>query len=284
LRSPLPDTRRVILLGASETFGLYEPPNKEFAAQLADLTRQDKIEIVNAALPGITVATLAQYWRTWVSGFSASTVIIYPSIHLYLSCEDWHAAAGQTQSASQDLHSFDIEDLRLFGRLKNVVAQPESIVEWRNARKVALSVSQHPRTWLYTTPPRTCLARLQSDLLQLIDEIQRSGANVIVCTQALRASRVPGPADLRDLESFRVFSPRVPARIAREFVSIANNNILKLPELRNVRVVDVDSALGGQRWAFEDLVHLNEQGSRALATLLRDSLVSHPDSVRAGQK
>jgi hypothetical protein len=270
---PSPDVRRVMLLGASETFGLYETPHKEFAAQLAAMTRVDGLEIVNAALPGITVGTLRQYWDHWVSRFGANTVVIYPSAHLYVTCEDWR---GETASAEADPapQGFQIQDLRLFGRARNVISQPDFIVRWRNERKVAQVVAQHPASWVYTSPPEVCVKRLHDDLVTLIDAIQRTGANVVVCTQALRAARDPTPADLNDLESFRVFSPRAPGRVIREFVTAADEAILKLPSERNVTVVDVDAALGGQRALFEDLVHYNDKGAQKVATLLRDRLVS----------
>lgn len=271
--TPSPEVRRVMLLGASETFGLYEAPDKEFAAQLATMTRVDGLEIVNAALPGITVGTLRQYWDRWASRFGANTVIIYPSTHLYVSCEDWRAESASAEGDPTP-QGFQIQDLRLFERLRNVIHQPDFVVRWRNEHKVAQVVNQHPASWVYTGPPQTCVRRLHNDLLALIDAVQRTGANVVVCTQALRAAREPSAADLRDLESFRVFSPRAPGRIIREFVSAADADILQLPAERKVTVVDVDAALGGQRALFEDLVHYNDQGAEKVAALLRDRLVS----------
>jgi hypothetical protein len=274
--------RRVVLLGASETFGLYEAPQKEFAAQLAALTSTEDIEVVNAALPGITVGTLRQYWDHWVSRFGAKTVIIYPSTHLYVSCEDWRPETAAAESAPPR-PAFRIDDLRLFGRARNIISQPDFMVRWRNARKVEQSVAQHPASWVYTAAPAACVTKLHQDLLSLIDAIQRTGAQVIVCTQALRAARDPTPADLRDLESFRVFSPRAPGRVIREFVTAADTDILKLPAVRNVSVVDVDAALGGHRSLFEDLVHYNDRGSQQVAALLHDRLVT-ATSTAGGQR
>ena len=270
---PSPDIRRVMLLGASETFGLYETPQKEFAAQLAAMTRVNRLEIVNAALPGITVGTLREYWTRWASRFGANTVVIYPSTHLYVTCEDWRPETASAAVEGADA-GFKIEDLRLFGRARNVVSQPDFIIRWRNGRKVAQALAQHPADWVYATPPMSCVTKLHDDLLSLIDAIQITGANVVVCTQALRAARDPSPEDVRELESFRVFSPRAPGRIIREFVSAANADILKLPTVRNVTVVDVDAVLGGHRSWFEDPVHFNDKGAQQIATLLRDHLVS----------
>jgi hypothetical protein len=274
--TPLPTSQmqRVMLLGASETFGLYETPNKEIAAQLATMARVDGLEIVNAALPGITVGTLRQYWDRWASRFGPNTVVIYPSVHLYVTCEDWGAKNASAEGGEAAPAGFQIQDLRLFGRARNIISQPDFVVRWRNERNVAKAVAQHPASWVYTSPPTVCVAKLHDDLVALIDAVQRTGARVVVCTQALRAARDPTPADLNDLESFRVFSPRVPGRILRQFVTAADADILTLPQIRNVSVVDVDAALGGQRALFEDLVHYNDRGAQKVAALLHDHLVA----------
>ena len=271
-REPEDHTERVILLGASETFGLYESPGKEFAAQLAELTLPYGIEIVNAALPGITITTLTPYWKRWVSRFGASTVVIYPSTHLFVSCEDWSDAPTPVAPpvGRERIH---LSDLRMFGRLMSLGLQPEFFVRWSGKRRTAQIVAQHPPSWVYTAPPEACLARLQKDLINLVDSIQGTGAQVIVCTQALRAARSPGPDDIEDLESFRVFSPRASARVIREFVTRANANIRTLGAVPDVRIVDVDGALGGHREAFGDLVHFNDDGAKVVASLIAQALV-----------
>jgi hypothetical protein len=269
--------RRVILLGASETFGLRESPGKEFAAQLADRARPHAMEIVNAALPGITITTLKPYWERWVSRFDASTVIIYPSTHLFLSCDEWQdspaptAAPGQKRTARfRRLH---LSDLRIFGRAMSMGIEPRFVVRWSNDRQTARIVAQHPPSWVYTAAPETCLTRFNRDLIELVDAIQRTGATVIVCTQALQASRHPGPEDMQELESFRIFSPRASARVIRDFVTRADALIRALPAIRHVRVVDVDRVLGGRHDAFGDLVHFNDQGASIVADLLLQSLI-----------
>jgi hypothetical protein len=270
-------TRRVILLGASETFGLRESPGKEFAAQLADRARPHGIEIVNAALPGITITTLKPYWEHWVSRFDASTVIIYPSTHLFLSCEDWHDSpapvAAPEQNSTAGFRRLHLSDLRIFGRAMSMGVEPRFVVRWSNDRQTTRIVAEHQPSWVYTVVPETCLTRFDRDLIALVDAIQRTGATVIVCTQALLASRDPGPEDMQELESFRIFSPRASARVIRDFVTRADALIRALPAIRHVRVVDVDRALGGRHDAFGDLVHFNDKGASVVADLLLQSLV-----------
>src|SRR5882672_8433158 len=55
-QSPRPGCIRVMTLGASETFGLYESPGHEYPAQLSNVLREPGCyEVVNAAIFGLTV-------------------------------------------------------------------------------------------------------------------------------------------------------------------------------------------------------------------------------------
>jgi hypothetical protein len=267
-RSPemtrLPDagTHRVVLLGASEAFGLYESPGNDIAAQLNKLGRPYGMEVVNAALPGITVATLDNYWRGWASQFNAETVVIYPSTHLYVSCEDWSGSPG---GEGMEARGLSITSLRLFERAKNVIAQPAFLVRRRNGAKVAAEVARHSSDWVYQSVPRGCVDRLIADLSRLVEHVRASRANIVLSTHAIRVSRQPGEEDLRDLDSFRVFSPRAPASVMNEFVSEANAAIRRLAREQHLELADIEQVMRGRREDFEDLVHFNDHGAHAAA-------------------
>jgi hypothetical protein len=83
---PRPGSTRVVVLGASESFGLHESPNHEFPAQLGDLLKtRGRFEVVNAGLTGLTLKSTSQYWDRWVSRFRPAVVLIYPSPFFYLN-------------------------------------------------------------------------------------------------------------------------------------------------------------------------------------------------------
>src|SRR6188768_3430358 len=81
---PRPGTQRVIVLGASEAFGLYEAAGHEFPAQLGERLKDRRFEVINAALTGLTLASSIHYWESWVSRFKPAVVVIYPSPLFYL--------------------------------------------------------------------------------------------------------------------------------------------------------------------------------------------------------
>jgi bacterioferritin len=109
---------RVIVLGASETFGLYESRDMEFPAVLRRLLETEgAFEVINAALPGMTVRSMKPYWDAWVARFAPHVVIIYPSPLFYLNM----GAPPRASSAKEPVRQASGEDhalqLRIMDRI-----------------------------------------------------------------------------------------------------------------------------------------------------------------------
>src|SRR5438045_9465626 len=69
---------RVVTVGASETFGLYESPGREYPRQLEDTLNahlkrlpsaceQSRAQVLNAAMPGMSLTTIEQDVRLRIS-------------------------------------------------------------------------------------------------------------------------------------------------------------------------------------------------------------------------
>jgi hypothetical protein len=71
-----PEGIRVVVLGASETFGLDESEGQDFLTLVRrklEAAGAEAPEIVNAAFAGISLPTLQQYWSLWVQQFKPSS-------------------------------------------------------------------------------------------------------------------------------------------------------------------------------------------------------------------
>jgi lysophospholipase L1-like esterase len=75
-------TVRIVTLGASETFGLYESAGMEWPNQLRkDLAAAypgRNIEIVNTAIVGLTIPSLAGYYHRRIEALQPDLVVLYP--------------------------------------------------------------------------------------------------------------------------------------------------------------------------------------------------------------
>jgi hypothetical protein len=85
--SPAPGVTRIAVIGASETFGLYESEGGEYPARMQrmlDSIAPGRYEVVNVALPGLSLASMVPYIRRSVVPIGASILVVYPTPMFYL--------------------------------------------------------------------------------------------------------------------------------------------------------------------------------------------------------
>jgi len=259
-RQPRPGQQRVMILGASETFGLYEDAGMEYPAQLA-LLLQQKYEVINAAMAGITLKSMIPYWDNWAGNFGANKVIVYPSPMFYLDAKPPAAAPHEKQVAWQSFRP------RLAERFRDVYhALPDCVralrEEWVIEREGAADDGE------FIVVPEERLRLFRQDLCQLVRHIRARGAEPILLTHASSAAWPPRPEDDTFIRRMRMFFPRAKAATLVEFERQANAVIRGLVRQHQVRFIDVDQALTGQRELFADMVHFNNGGATKMAELL----------------
>lgn len=257
---------RVMILGASETFGLYESAGHEYPAQLAALL-PDR-EVVNAALAGITLKSMIPYWDHWAGEFQAQTVIIYPSPLFYLDNEPPALPKNPTAKNGPAPWRPRVQE-----RVRDVYRTlPQWVKKWREDWVLRGETEGRDATWFFRTPPEDRLALFGDDLQTLVEHIRRRGATPILCTHARRATAPPEPEDEPFLRSMGMFFPRASGDIMVGFEVRANDVIRALAAKEKLGLIDVDRKMTGQRQWFADLVHFNDPGAKAMADVLAQHL------------
>ncbi len=88
-----PHVLRIATMGASETFGIYESVNKEWPRQLAENLKiefpNQSIEVVNTALPGMTLESALKFYRNRIAFLRPDIVLFYVNVLPFL---DWPKA------------------------------------------------------------------------------------------------------------------------------------------------------------------------------------------------
>jgi hypothetical protein len=271
-RDPPPGVTRLMLLGASETFGLRESEGKEYPAQLAERLRQDgfrDVEVVNAAMAGITVQSLLPYWQDWAAPFRPQIVLIYPSPMLYLEEEPPRQADPGAAPDSPDgpaLASRFGERVKDLLRLNPLIRKAR--LEWTLARQL----SGKGDDWLYRDAPPDRLRLFLDDLAALTDAVRATGARPVLLTHAVRAASPMRPEDREDVREFRLFARRATEEGIVAFEDAANAGVRRLAAARDVPLIDVAAAMNGRREWFGDLVHFNDAGAAETARLLAEAL------------
>ena len=81
-----PGVTRIMVVGASETFGLYESPGNEYPAEMQRQLRRGpkQFEVINAACAGMSPPRIAQLLDSLLGRFRPDYLLYYPSPQFYL--------------------------------------------------------------------------------------------------------------------------------------------------------------------------------------------------------
>ena len=261
---------RVMVLGASESFGLYESPGEEYPAQLqALLSKYGCYEVVNAALPGLTVPAITALWNNWASHFGARIVLVYASPAFYLG--DRPPQYPRTRrTVGHDAPAW--WHPRLLDRAVDAFEVPAPIQQWRVERALANIEAAHPPEWYFRTTPRARLRLFSRHLDSLITAIRNDGAEPVLITHAMRFTAPPRPGDVALLDAWRQFSPRATRHTLLSFEVAAARAVTRLGAERHVTVVDAAAAMDGHQAWFADFVHFTDSGATVMANLIAEQL------------
>jgi hypothetical protein len=270
---------RILFIGGSETFGIPEVKDGAYTdAFRRDFGHQGCVQVFNGAIAGMTAYSMVGYYREWVSRVRATTVVVYPSTHFYLSTEapgPRPAVARQGNATDERNGSFGfLDQSRLFGRLRNTLTIPAFIQRKREQRWIAAEVGSKPAGWMFEQVPNERLAVLRGHLRLLVDEIRRSGAEPVLVTHAVSASMPLLPGDAVRTEAMRVWMPRATSSVIGEFPYRANDVIRQFGLQEGVRVIDAAATLSGRSELFVDFVHFSEAGRKLMGQLLAAELSS----------
>ena len=288
-KTPAPGTLRVITVGASETFGLRESPNREYPRQLEDSlnarlssgscsrSQIKRFEVLNAGFAGMGLPTIEQDVRNRLAPLGAKIVVIYPSPASYLD-EEAPAAARPDSSARAD-QRLPLERAlypRALSRMREQLKQalPEAIKTPLRARQTRTMVAAHPSGWRFESVPAERLAQYDADLRRLIGTIRRVGATPVLVTHANEFVGRPD-ADPPMLIAWEKFYPRATGRTIIAVDSAARAVTLSVGADSGVVTVDAARTLASQPLsAFADFVHFTDLGASAMAGVVRDGVVS----------
>jgi hypothetical protein len=268
---PIPGTTRVMLLGASETFGLYESEGREFAEQLRrDFARRpERVEIVNAAVAGMNLLPMRDYWNHWANQFHSNLVLIYPPTQFYLDDEAPRAIAPRPASANDPIGFRS----RFGGRVLDSIKQLDILKTLRARYVVRRNLSGKGPEWLFAGPPADRLKQFRGDLEALGEDISRDGARPVLVTHALSAGTNLSSEDIHELEGLRMYAARARPEVIQAFNAAAAQITREIAAAHGWALIDAAAVLSGRGELFADPVHFNDAGSAAMAALLLQQLL-----------
>lgn len=285
---------RILVLGSSEAFGLYEQAGNEFPARLQrDLERRGAYEVVNASLPGMTVGSMTAQYKHWSSRFGAQIVVVYPNSLFYLNAPDAPATPetkpeGPVAAAPTKQPAQPRPESRLLLRIKEFVATPQWIVDRRDGQRVAEVRSRHEPNWVFQDIPQPQMEAFEREMGALLDAIESQGATAVIVTHARKIVKIQNDSQRAEVTRGIVHTPRATPDILLGFAAQANERLRQMAASRKLHLVDAEAALSDQPANFADLVHFNDHGAGKIAALIAEAITTirppasdHPSSVGA---
>jgi hypothetical protein len=280
--------RRILFVGGSETFGEPQVVNGAYPDEVAQLlhVRQPCTEILNGAIPGMSVSSIAPFYAEWASRAHPTTVVIYPSTHFYLGEEPPGSAAVRTNSLARttgdrkvDARDGDfglLDRSRFFTRLRDGLQLPKAIQRKRQRRWIELQVADKKKDWIFTDIPDDRIGLLRAHLAELIQVIRQSGAEPVLVTHAVSVHNPPSTEDMDRLFAARIWLPRATEQTIARFPYACDQMITALGLDLGVPVIDISSDLSGHPEYFRDLVHFTAIGRSKIASRIAAALQAQP--------
>jgi hypothetical protein len=282
--APPPGTLRVVAAGASETFGLYESEGKEYPRQLQDsLTAAlpaltclgaSRVEVLNAAMAGMTLPTVSQDVRLRLRRFQPNVIVYYPTPSQYLNDEMPVAARPDSNPAGpsgpdwrRSLHP------RVFDRLREQakLLLPAGVQDYLRTRMVQAEVARHGPGWRWDSLPADRLDAYETDLRLLVGVIRSIGAEPVLATHgsifALGQVRDPGP-----LHMWERFYPRATGEVILAFDSAAAVRTRRVARDSATGFADVLHEV--EPAGYADNIHFNDAGAGRVAGTMAVAVVA----------
>ncbi len=296
--SPVADasTTRLVTLGASETFGLYEPEGMEFPRRLeaclnnrlqhVSASATKRVQVLNAGLPGFTIPTGLQDLALRLRRFGPSIALLYPSPPQYLEEERPRAAkpdssfSRTTVSEWSWLQPRGVE--RIHDELKAMI--PPFLATWLRRREIEQSLKAHGSDWRFVELPKDRLEALDHDLREFIGTARSSGMTPVLMVHVNRFS--PNlPRDAHMLTAWEKFYPRATGEMIVAFDSLARETTLRVGSDSGAIVVDLPAEFPVARAPyFADFSHFTAEGADRVGRAACNALINVVTQPNSGRK
>ena len=275
---------RVITVGASETHGLYESEGMEFPRQLEDTLREiwstnecirgrtatERVEVLNAAIVGMTMPKAIQSLRLRMRYFDPDVVVYYPTPAQYLYEELPSARAPDSLAGDPPLPVSNALRPRLPGRFRDQLKGllPAVVLDWLRQRDIDRVRASHPSEWRFPDVPLERVEAFERDLRSLVAAIDSVGAEPVLVTHANAFVGQSSP-DRGALRAWERFYPKATGEMIIRFDALANESVREVAWGGGITLADAEVVFGGvDTDVFADFSHFTDVGAGIQAHLI----------------
>lgn len=275
-RGPEPVAGRinVVTYGASETFGLYESPGREYARQLEGLLNQaepGRYNVVNIGIPGLRIGH-TDYLAHALGELQPRFVVVYPSPANYIGTT--HGFCGEASRPVPNERGL-ADRVRLVGKIEPLVKRYAPAMLMDALR--AWSVHRQSRDLVVAQAvPEATVDAFRDDLRCVVDVVRRSGAVPVLVTHATWFAGQPEALARPMLTAWRKAYPDLAEGGFLDLERRANRALSALAAQEAVPLVDAAHLIPGGSGDFADYVHFTDAGAARMAAAIAPVILQRP--------
>jgi hypothetical protein len=280
-----PQVRRVLVSGASETFGLYESSEHEYPRLLEALMQREierrcgssigTVQVINAAHAGLSLPTVVDTIGALASRLQADLVVYYPTPAQYLTDDAPVRAEPDRSGRDTSLPAWNAlyprGGRRAWTSVKALV--PALLEIGIRRREIDRVVATKPAGWRFADVPGERLEQYRRDLRSLIAVVQSAQARPVLVTHVHAFRGALDTSDRRRLAQWEFFYPRASGSVILAFESAAGEATRQVASRDGVPLIDLARAFPRSDDAFADFAHFTDTGARSVASILAPPLV-----------
>jgi hypothetical protein len=263
-----PDSIRIAVFGASETFGLYESPDHEFPrlleSRLNEKAGRHRFDVVNVAYAGMPTTAMIRRVPEIARRVRPRFAIVYPTPANYIWLP-W--LKGEQKAPKLPRFQFRLKD-QVMTMLKTVV--PADLQNWARAREIKRSVPAYGK--VMDRIPEQNVERFAEDLRILGERMREHGITPIFLTHANRFHNPLTAEDEDFLVTWRKFYPMLSEHGFIDMEKRMNEATRALGEAHGYTVVDIARKIPAGSKYFADFTHFTDEGARLVAEHISQSM------------
>lgn len=268
-------SRRIAVVGSSETFGLYESKGNEWPQQFQKLlnSRSDhpKFQVVNFAYPGLLLSTFERRLEEFLGSTDPEVLIIYPSPTGYLYRNVKEPSKLEIVNPPTEA-KFQLRiSTRLMEILKKITpsAVRNVLLQWQLERAVSESEQ------VFETVPEEYIKVFKADLERIINKLSEKSVNPVLVTHATYFGNTYNDQDKSIMVAWRKFYPMLSEQGLLDLERRFNQVLKELAAEKKILLVDLARQMPAGSEYFADAVHFTDKGSEFAAKSIMEELYAN---------
>jgi hypothetical protein len=269
-----PGGTRIICIGSSETFGLYEKPGGEFPRQLESRLNHragmDIFQVVNVAYPGETIRTSTKRVGGIADLVQPRFAVIYSSPGNYIWLPWIRAAQANPTKPQVERFGFDLRIGENFRTLAKRIL-PEQVQALLRRREIERESARYK---VMDRVPDENISTYEADVAALVDALRAHGIEPLLVTHATHFGTNLSESDYNLLIAWRRFFPMLKEEGFIDMENRMNDAVRRVAQAKGVQLVDAAHTLPSGSKYFADFSHFSDAGAELIADMIAERLES----------